>query len=101
MLGIRTGRLDWSFLGLGRGLALVHGLGAELLREPLDAALGVDQFLAAGEERVAVRADFEVQLVLGGSGLPSGSAGAARLDHVILRVNSFLHGRLLAWYTNL
>jgi hypothetical protein len=38
---------------------------AVLLRKPLHAAFGVEQLLLAGEERVAVRADFQVQLGFG------------------------------------
>ena len=70
-------------------------LRAELLGEPLDAAFGVEQLLLAGEERVAARADFQVQLGLGRPGLPRRAARAARLDVVVLGVNAFLHSELL------
>ena len=82
-------------LGLRRRLAALGRLRAEPLGEPLDAAFGVDQLLPAGEERVAVVADFEVQLRLGRPGLPRRAARAARLDLVVLGVNPFLHCRLL------
>ena len=42
--------------GLGGDLALLDRLRAELLGEPVHAAFGVDQLLAAREERVALRA---------------------------------------------
>src|SRR5712692_1028172 len=80
---------------LGRLLAALGRLRAELLREPLHAAFRVDQLLPSGEERMTVRADFEVELRLGGAGLPRRAARAARLDVVILRMDAFLHGELL------
>src|SRR4051812_26745539 len=80
---------------LCRFLAALGRLRPELLREPLDAPFGVEQLLPAGEKRMAVRADFEVQLGFGRLRLPGGAAGAARLDVEILRVNPFLHGELL------
>ena len=58
-------------LGLRGRLAALGGLRAEPLREPLDSTFGIDQLLPAGEERVAVVADLEVELLLG-------RAGAAR-----------------------
>jgi hypothetical protein len=44
---------------------------------------------------VAARADFEVQLVFGGPGVPGRPARAARLDVEVLRVDTFLHSGLL------
>ena len=76
----------------GRNLALFRRLRTELLGEPLDAALGVDELLAAGEERVARRTDFEMQLRLGRACLEGVAAGATDLDLLILRVDAFLHG---------
>src|SRR5262245_64153784 len=88
----RSRRPLLSFCSL---LAAFRGLGAELLREPLHAPFGIDQLLPAREERVAVRADFEVQLGLGRARLPRRAARAARLDDMVLRVDAFLHGELL------
>src|SRR5439155_11981760 len=76
-----------SLLSLRGLLAALRRLGAELLREPLDAALRIDQLLAAREQPMAVRADFEVPLGLGRSRLPRGAARAPRLDDVILGVD--------------
>src|SRR5262245_56557214 len=90
----RSGRC-WLLRRFCRLLATLRGLGPELLREPVDAALGIDQLLTAGEERVAVGADLQVQLVFGGSRLPGRPAGTARFDVVVLGVNAFLHGSLL------
>src|SRR5439155_19194102 len=81
-----------------RGCGLLAALGrlrAVLLREPLDAALSVEQLLLAREERVAARADFEVQLVLGRPRLPRRPARAVGHDVVILGMNAVLHSVLL------
>src|SRR5262245_21082659 len=81
------------------GLALLGGLRTELLREPLDASLGVDQLLASREKGMAGRADFEVQLGLGRARLERVATRAANLNLLILRVDPFLHCRLLrVWW---
>src|SRR4029453_17712587 len=92
------GRLLGRLLGSRRGFPALRGLRAEPLGEPLDAAFGIDQFLAAGEERMAVIADFEVQLRLRGPRLPRRAARAPDLDLVVLGVNPFLHGLLLGTF---
>src|SRR5437762_7817175 len=68
-----------SLLRFLRLLAALGRLGAELLRESLDAAFRVDQLLPAREERMTVRADFEMELGLGRAGYPRRAAGAARV----------------------
>src|SRR5881394_569262 len=69
-----TGR-SGAGLRLGRSGRLL--LLAPLARELLDLAGGVDQPLLAREERVAVRADLETQLLaLGGPRRPGRAAGA-------------------------
>jgi hypothetical protein len=55
----------------------------------------IEQLLFARVERVAARADFQVQLGLGGVRLPGRAARAARLYRVVLRMNAFLHSDLL------
>src|SRR5262245_10869318 len=77
-------------------LSALGGLRPELLGKSLDAAFRVDQLLAAREERVAIRADFQVQLRLGRPGLPARAARAPHFDFVILRVNIGLHS-VLPW----
>jgi hypothetical protein len=84
--------------GLLCSLPALRRLGAEPLREPLDPPFGIDQLLAAGEERMAIIADFEVQLRLGRPRLPRRAACAPDFDLVVLRVNPFLHGLLLGTY---
>src|SRR4030095_16793359 len=76
------------------GLALCRRLRAEFLRKALDATLGVDQLLATREERVARRADFEVQFGLGRTRLERVAARAANFDLLVLWMNPCLHGVL-------
>src|SRR5436305_992678 len=78
-----------------RRAAGMGGLRAILLREAFDAAFGVDQLLPSGEERMAVRADFQVQIGLGRARLPCRAARAPDFDFVVFRVNSFPHSELL------
>src|SRR3954464_8222551 len=87
-----SGRWRCFLLRLCRLLAAFRRLGPELLREPLDATFGIEQLLPSSEERVTIRADFEVQLGLGRLGLPGRPARAARLDVMVLGVDVFLHG---------
>src|SRR5207245_11665931 len=60
--------------------------------EPLDAATGVDQLLAAGVERVALGADLHVELGFGGARRELVAAGAANVGFYVLGVDSWLHG---------
>src|SRR4030095_13110310 len=85
-------------LGLGCSLAAFRGLDAKPLGEAFDATFSVYELLPAGEERMAVVANLEVQFRFGGSGLPRCAAGTARLDLVVLWMNPFLHSRLLDPY---
>src|SRR5690606_38406718 len=62
--------------------------------EAVHAALGVDQLLAAREERVAVGADLEVQILFGGAGLPRRAAGAVNRDLVVIGMDAGLHDRV-------
>src|SRR5262249_33488447 len=62
------------------------------LAETLDAAGGVHQLLLAGEEGVALAADLQAQLFLGGVGLPGLAAGAVDQDFVKLGVQVRFHG---------
>src|SRR5436190_1677756 len=76
--------------GLGRGLGGLLALGGAAL-EALDAAAGVHELLAPRVERVAVRADLDVQL---GLGRARGELVAARAAHVgldVLGMNLGLH----------
>lgn len=69
----------------------------KLLLEALDAAGGIDQLLLAGEERMAIRADFQSERVrLGGRTGFEFIAAACTVDRygVVFRVNIFLHNFL-------
>src|ERR1700731_161076 len=65
-----------------------------LLGEALDAAGGVNQLLLAGEEGMAIRADFDVQLVAldGRTGREIVPAGAMHRYSVIVGMNTGFHG---------
>jgi len=65
-----------------------------LAAEALDAAGRIHQALFAGEERVADRADFHVNIALvGRTGLEVASAGALDLNCGVVGVNLFLGHR--------
>jgi hypothetical protein len=67
-----------------------------LLLELVDAAGGIDQLLLSGKERVAVRADFDADVVLvGGSCAERMSARADHVHLIVGRVNSSFH-----WFTS-
>jgi len=63
------------------------------LGEAFDAASGVDEFLLAGKERVAIGADFDVQHVAldGRTGGEIVAAGAVHRDGVIVGVDTGFH----------
>ena len=62
------------------------------LAEPLDAAGGVHQLLLSREERVALAADLDAQLLLRGAGRPGLAAGTVDQDLVKLGVKVRFHG---------
>src|SRR4051794_14427626 len=69
------------------GLALAPHSSHELL----DLAAGIDQSLLAREERMALRADVEAKLVLGGMRLPGIAARAAHGCLDVLGMNIGTH----------
>src|SRR5262249_9716292 len=92
-----TGAANGDWLGRGRLVLLVA------LTEALDATGLVDDALLAREERVAVRADVEVHLPVGGAGLDRGARlplvpAAVAVEHAQLvdGVDSCLHGSFLS-----
>lgn len=66
-------------------------LEAVLLVELVHAAAGVDELLLAGVERVALGADFNRDVLLGGTGLNHVAAGAANRGRLIIGMNTFFH----------
>ena len=61
------------------------------LLEFVDASAGIDELLLAGIERMALRADFNAQIIFGGTGMDFVSAGALYYDVFIRGMDSFLH----------
>src|SRR5207244_3951889 len=74
LLGLLLGRLLRRRLLLGRGgllrLDRRGGRVGVLLPEPIDAPLRVEQLLLPGKERMAIAADIQVQVAVGGPRLP-------------------------------
>src|SRR5512138_2825878 len=69
------------------------GLPGVLLPELVDAAAGVDDLLLARIERMAVRADFDLQVVTEGRARVEGvPAAAGHRDLFVLGVDSVFHG---------
>ena len=71
-------------------------LHAVALLEAIDTAAGVNQLLLAGEVRVALGADFNAQLLLGGTGDEGVAADAGHGNLLVLRMDAFLHDFHLA-----
>lgn len=76
---------------LGSGRAFSWFLAVALIKA-IDASCGVDQFLLAGEKRVASGTDFDVQVALpGGTSLEGLAARAAHGDLNVFWVYSWFH----------
>jgi len=77
----------------------VFGL-LELLLEAVDASLGIHQLLAAGEERVAVRTNFNAQVALmRGTCLEGVPAGADNVYFFVGGMNTGFHFQLIPFET--
>jgi len=83
-----------AFRLLGRGglgfalFLLVHAVFAAV---PLNPSGGVDQFLAAGEKRVAIGADFNLEILDRGAGFDHIATGARNRGVEILGMNFLFH----------
>ena len=66
-------------------------LQAELLVELVNTTAGVNQLLLAGVERMALGADFDENILLGGAGLIGGATSAADNGGLIVRMDSGFH----------
>src|SRR5437764_12121535 len=76
----------------GRGLLAIAPV------KSIHASRGINQFLLTGEERMAGRANFDVQITFkGGTRLKNLAAGASHRYFVVFRMNSRFHS-LLASY---
>src|SRR4051812_39290483 len=78
--------------GRGRGGGLLEAVrAAEFLAEPLHAAGSVDELLLAREERVAGRADIDVDLRQHAARLERVAAGAVDVANLVFRVGLVFH----------
>ena len=66
-------------------------LETETLIESVNASAGINELLLTGEERVALGADFDLDIALGGAGLNHIAAVAGDGALFKIRMNSFLH----------
>ena len=66
-------------------------LDAVTLLETINTTARVNELLLAGEERVALGADFNAQLRLGGTRYEGVTANASHGRLLILRMDAFLH----------
>ena len=66
-------------------------LQAESLVEPINTSTGVNQLLLAGIERVALGADFNADVLLGGTGRKDVATGAANRSLFVIGMDTFLH----------
>ena len=73
------------------GFVISKLLDAVLLVELINTAAGVDQLLLAGVEGVALGADFNGDVLLGGAGLDDVAAGASDGGLLVIGMDSFLH----------
>src|SRR5262249_48934614 len=78
-----TGRLRGLLLGAGEGAPV-------LALEPFDSTGGVHELLLAGEERMAIRADFHRERTARRKGLVGHPACAGDCRGPVVRMNTFL-----------
>ena len=78
----------FAFLG-----GLFHIACAVFLLEPLDSPGGVDEFLLAGVERMAHRADFRVDFLRRAAGLESVPTAAMDYDFIVFWMYPFFHNK--------
>ena len=66
-------------------------LQAETLVETINASTGVNQLLLAGIERVALGADLNADVLLGGAGRKDVATGTANGSLFVIGMDTFLH----------
>ena len=69
----------------------VRLLQAESLVETINTSTGIDQLLLAGIEGVALRADFNLDVLLSGTGRKDVATGTADRGLFVLGMDTFLH----------
>ena len=70
------------------GNILLH---VEALLEAIDATACIDELLLSGKERMALGANFNTDILLGGAGLDNITASAGNGSLAIVRMDLFLH----------
>lgn len=63
----------------------------ETLFESVNTTAGINKFLTTGVERMAFGANFYVDILLGGTGLPYLTASTGDGCGLVVRMNSFFH----------
>lgn len=81
-------RKPWAY-GFSFDISLL--LQTELLVELVNTSAAVDKLLLTCEERVAFRADFHFNILLGGTGFDYVSACALNSGGLIIGMDSFFH----------
>ena len=66
-------------------------LQAETLVEAINTSTGVNQLLLAGIERVALGADLNTNILLGGAGRKNVATGTANGGLFVIGMDTFLH----------
>ena len=66
-------------------------LQAETLVETINTSTGVNQLLLAGIERVALGADLNADVLLGGAGRKDVATGTANRSLFVIGMDTFLH----------
>ena len=66
-------------------------LQAKSLIEPINTSTGVNQLLLAGIERVALGADFNLDVLLGGTGRKDVATSTANRRLFVFGMDTFLH----------
>ena len=74
---------------------------AVTLLELINTSAAVNEFLAAGVEGVALGADLNGDVLLGGAGLDDFAAGASDGSLLVIGMDSFLHGGISLSYAAL
>ena len=80
-----------------KAMLLLWGLHAETLLEAIDAPAAIHQLLLAGEERMTLRANFDLQFLLGGASFPGFAAYAPDGSRLILGMDLFLHANFTSF----
>ena len=85
--GIKNARTAYAVRAHGFALLLQ----AKSLIEPINTSTGVNQLLLAGIERVALGADFNTNILLGGAAGKDVAASAPDRGLFVIGMDTFLH----------